>query len=320
MGKSLSEYAAWLEARSDLRWPAPPPRKPVRAEPYLKPLPGIRLVLWDLYGTLLRISDGELLFVHPQTIRMEVAWEKTVREFNMWYAMSRKPGAPWQYLGQLYQRVYDELRLAGSGRKGDFTEVHAAVLWRRLLNKLDLEEYRYDETFYGDLEALAEKIAYFFHASLQGCVLEDQAAATLWAIRQAGYYQGIFADGQCFSMTQLLRGIAQQVTLPPLETVLDPSCITLSYQLGVKKPSRSLYEELLARLRHLNLEPSQVVCVSARLSNDLAVARSYGLRTVLYAGDQTSLRADPAELRDPALKPDRLITQIAQLRDILHTP
>ena len=313
MPKSLAEYADWLSERN-LRWPTAPRRDPVNAAAYVKPLSGIKAVAWDVYGTLLRITDGELLFQHPQQMRMEVALDKTVQEFKMWNSMSRKPGAPWEYMLQLYTRAYDDLRMAGSGRKGDLTEVDAAKLWRKVLEKLEKNEYEYDASFYGDLDDLGAKIAFYFHSSLQGVEAAADALPALTAVKNAGLPQGIIADGQCFTLVQLLRGLESQGTLPPL---FDPELVTLSYQEGVRKPSKSLYLTALERFRKYDIGPENVLYVSARLREDLAVAKTVGLRTALYAGDKVSLRAAGTDLKDPAVKPDRLMTELVQIREIL---
>ena len=100
MPQSLSEFAEWLDGQ-DHSWPVPPPVQPVKATPFTKPLDGIAAVTWSVYGTLLRISDGCLHLDHPVQLRMQVAMEKTIKTFNMWQSMSRKAGAPWEYLYDL---------------------------------------------------------------------------------------------------------------------------------------------------------------------------------------------------------------------------
>src|SRR5689334_19536168 len=111
MPLTLEQYADWLAAR-DLPWPAPPQPEPVRARPHLEPLPDVRAVLWNVYGTLLCISQGELVFEHPQDFIMELALEKTIHEFKMWNSMSRKPGQPSAYMKEIYNRVIMEQRAA----------------------------------------------------------------------------------------------------------------------------------------------------------------------------------------------------------------
>ena len=93
MPLSLEQYATWLDGRHDLHWPAAPIPEPPKARPHLKRLRNVRAVLWNVYGTLLAIPFGELVFEHPTEYVMTMALEKTITEFKMWASMSRKPGA-----------------------------------------------------------------------------------------------------------------------------------------------------------------------------------------------------------------------------------
>jgi hypothetical protein len=79
MPLSLEQYAAWLDKRPDLHWPAPPEPDPVKAKPHLVRLPEVRAVLWNVYGTLLNVAGGELWFEHPQAFVMSVALDKTIQ-------------------------------------------------------------------------------------------------------------------------------------------------------------------------------------------------------------------------------------------------
>lgn len=137
MPKKLIEYAEWLAQRDDLIWPTVPPRVPRKAIPSIKPLPGIKAVTWSVYGTLLRISDGDLLLLPAQQIRMQVALEKTIQEFNMWQSMTRKSGAPWQHFFTQYKEVMEETQLTVPAKKGDISQVSSTKLWRKLISRLE---------------------------------------------------------------------------------------------------------------------------------------------------------------------------------------
>ncbi len=317
MPKTLLEYADLLDERK-LLWPAPPKVEVVNATPSMKPLEGIRAVTWSIYGTLLRITDGELLFQHPQAIRMEVAIEKTIHEFNMWNSMTRRPGKPADLLLPKYGNILEDARLRSSNRKGDVPEIDSGTIWRTLLGLLDKKEYRYDESLYGGLNELAQKVAYFFHSSLQGTEAAPGALTTMTMLSEAGYRQAALADGQCFTLVQLTRALRAQESLPYLEALMPENLNTLSYEWGVRKPSVSLYAQAILRFKEIGLEPNQILHVGTRIRDDLAVAKSYGFRTVLYAGDKTSLQATGADLKNPETKPDRLVTELAQLRNILQ--
>ena len=317
MPKTLLQYADSLDER-DLRWPAPPKLEPVNAAPFLRPLEGIRGITWSLYGTLLRITDGELLFHHPQAIRMEVAIEKTIHEFNMWNSMTRRPGKPADLLLPKYVKALEETRLTSSNRKGDVVEIDSARIWRKMIELLDKKDYQYDQSLYGDIDEFSQKVAYFFHSALQGIEAAKGALGTLVAVADSGLRQAALADAQCFTLVQLTRVLRSQGSVPDLGAILPDSLNTLSYEWGMKKPSISLYAKAVLRFKEIGIEPNQILHIGTRIHDDLAVAKSCGFRTVLYAGDITSVQATLADLKNPELRPDRLITEIPQLRTILQ--
>jgi FMN phosphatase YigB (HAD superfamily) len=317
MPKSLYEYADWLAHRDDLIWPVAPPQTPRKAIPSIKPLPGIRAVTWNVYGTLLRITDGELLLLPSQQLRMQVALEKTIQEFNMWQSMTRKAGPPWEHLLAQYKDVLEELRLTTPARKGDTAQVDSVRLWRKLISRLEQKEYTYDTEFYGDPDEFAEKVAYFFHSCLQGIAAMDKAAVVVKGVAAAGFVQGLLADGQSFTLTQLLRAFQATTKLPPVNQLFSTGCVVLSYDVGVKKPSRTLFETAVQGFRHHGIPPGEVLYVSNCWPDDLTVAKEVGFRTALFAGDKNSLRASAEEILTSELRPDRLITELTQIRSLL---
>jgi FMN phosphatase YigB (HAD superfamily) len=316
MPKSLQEYVEWLDNRSDLIWPQPPKFSPAKAKPYIKPLRGIRAVVWDVYGTLLRVTDGDMLLYHHQEIRMQVALEKTISEFNMWNSMTRRPGAPWEYLLLKYRNALDDLEMTSSVEAGDFPQVNASQVWLRLLEMLNKKEYSYDKLFYGDLAELAEKVAYFFQASLQGVEAAPRALKTLLSLGKHGIVQGILADTQSFTWVQLIRALGKQGELPALTELFDPTVLIMSDQLGVRKPSPSLFATCVHQFAQKGIQPPEILYVGNRLQGDLAVAKQWGMRTALYAGDKASLKATPQEIKHPDIRPKRLVTELKQIKKL----
>jgi hypothetical protein len=316
MGKSLAEYADWLAER-DLIWPAPPVPVPPKATPFLKPLPEVRGVVWNVYGTLLNIADGELLQLVDDPLRMEVALDKTVQEFNMWNSMYRKPGAPWELMFQQYQPLVTELRLTGKVRRGETAEIDSARVWRILVERLLQKKYTWDEALYGDLEAYCQKIAWFFHRALQGCGPAEGAAEALFALATRGVVQGLVGAGQCFTVAELRRHLEEGAGLGRRPLPLAAGCLSLSSELGAAPPTERLFTPVLETLGNLGIAPGEVLYVSSRLVADLAPAKRLGLRTALFAGDKTSLRATGTQVRDPELQPDRILTALNQIHQII---
>lgn len=317
MPQTLQEYADWLSNRDDLIWPTAPALETPKATPFLKPLKRIAAITFSIYGTLLHITDGELLFDHQQQLRMQIALDKTIKEFNMWNSMSRKPGAPWEYMLSQYRSLLEDQQLGGKVAKGEKPEINSADLWKLLIERLQKNEYTFDESFYGNIDDFSLKVAYFFHSSLQGITPMPDALESLCQLSQYGKKVALFADAQPFTLVQLLRALGTQGTLPPLSELFTQECFCFSYRETVRKPSVSLYEKLLDRFDQQGIPPEEILHVGSRIPDDLAIARSFGMKTALFAGDSLSIHASKAEVRSPDTKPDRLITNLSQIAEIL---
>jgi hypothetical protein len=316
MPLSLEQYATWLEGKN-LPWPAPPVPDRIKAKPHLDRLPEVRAVLWNAYGTLLAIPLGELVFEHPQPFVMQMALEKTIAEFKMWGSMSRKPGAPSEYMGHLYRTQLDEQRLAPSlGEK--YPEIIAERVWEGLIKKLLQKDYKFDARFYGSLNEYAKKVAYFFHASLQGTAAYTGADRALQAVAAAGLAQGLCGDGQCFTPVQLQRGLdALTGGALRLDDVVPPQFQVLSCDVRGKKPSDRLFRVALDKLAAKGIAAAEVLHVGSRIEKDLLPAKRLGLRTALFAGDRTSLAATAEQVKDPATRPDVLLTELGQIAEVI---
>jgi FMN phosphatase YigB (HAD superfamily) len=315
MPLSLEQYASYLDTR-DLNWPAPPDVKRPKARPTLVPLPDVRAVLWNVYGTLLNVAGGELLFEHPNSFVMQVALDKTIQEFKMWASMSRKPGQPADYMLQQYQKLLIEHRsVPGGGER--YPEVVSERIWETILKRLLQKDYKFDASFFGSLNEYSRKIAYFFHASLQGTACYPGAADAIRHSAQAGLKQGLLADGQSFTTVQLQRGLARQDPQASPNAWLTDGLVTLSCDVRGRKPSERLFRQALTALQAQGLHPHQVLHVGSRMQQDIIPARRLGMRTALFAGDKDSLQATPEQLKDPNARPDVLLTELDQLTEVV---
>jgi hypothetical protein len=314
MALTLEQYATWLDSR-DLPWPAPPTVEPAKAKPHLKPLP-VRAVTWNVYGTLLAIPHGELLFEHPVEFVMDAALEKTIQEYKMWGSMSRKPGQPAAYMKEIYKTVLAEQRSFPSGGE-KHPEAGSDRVWEAILKRLLQKDYKFDAGFFGALNEYSRKIAYFFHASMQGTTCCPGAAAALRHIQAAGLAQALTADGQCFTTVQLQRGLTAQDATLKYGDVFDEGAEALSYTLRARKPSERLFRHTLAALAERDVTPDQVLHVGSRLAQDIIPAKRLGMKTALFAGDKASLQATPEQLKEPSGRPDVLLTELSQLAEVV---
>lgn len=314
MALTLEQYAAYLDTRG-LPWPAPPTVERPRARPHLVRLPDIRAVLWNVYGTLLAIPTGELLFEHPVEFVMSAALEKTIQEFKMWGSMSRKPGQPSEYMGQIYSQILLEHRSGGSAEK--HPEAQSEKIWETILMRLMQKDYKFDVGMYGSINEYSKKVAYFFHASMQATAAYPGAAAALLRVHEAGLAQGMLADGQCFTRVQLQRGLTAEDPTAKVDELFDEGLRALSCDVRGKKPSERLFRHALSQLQDRGIDPDQVLHVGSRLVQDIVPAKRLGMKTALFAGDKASLQASGEQLKENSFRPDVLLTELEQIAEVV---
>ncbi len=315
MALTLEQYADYLEKR-DLNWPAPPEAVQPKVKPHLVRLPGIRAVTWNIYGTLLAISGGEIYFEHPESFIMEVALDKTVQEFKMWASMTRKPGQPAAYLRTAYSDLLAEHQSLGGG-VDKFPETLTERIWEAFIKRLLQKDYKFDAGFYGALNEFSQKVAYFFHASLQRTAAYGGAVAALRHVTASGLTQGLVADAQFFTTVQLQRALAHQDRSAKLDDLVPRRFQVLSHEVGARKPSLLLFRQTLAILGQEGIAADQVLHIGSRIGHDIVPARRVGMKTGLFAGDKASLQATPEQLKDPASRPDVLLSRLDQIAEIV---
>ncbi len=315
MPSSLEQYADYLDTRKDLLWPAAPSATPLKARPHLSRLSDVRAVLWNVYGTLLAIPPGELLLEHPTPFVMSNALDKTLQEFRMWASMSRKPGQPADDLLRQYRQILSEQSLGVGGER--HPEIQVERVWEVILKRLMQKDYKFDAGFFGAMNEYSRKVAYFFHASLQGTACYEGAAVAMKHVTASGLRQGLLGDGQCFTTVQLRRGLAAQDGSVRLDDVLNDGLVVLSHELRGKKPSERLFRKALDELQAAGVSPSEVLHVGSRMQQDIIPAKRLGMKTALFAGDKSSIQATAEQLKDHATRPDVLLTELDQITEVV---
>jgi len=315
MALTLEEYAAEYLPTRGLPWPAAPAIDSPKARPHLQKL-NVKAVLWTAYGTLLAIPHGELRFEHDQQFVTDIALRKTLEEFKMWQSMSRKPGQPEEYLRELFNKAYTFIKMTGSGSE-KFPEVAAERVWDDIIKKLQQKEYKFDAGLFGPMNEYVKKIAYFYHASIQGCGAYPNAAHALQSVADNGRINGLLADGQCFTPAQIQTAMRSQNPAFDVNMTIPLSLRTLSAEVKARKPGETLFKVAVASLAARKIAPHQALVVGSNLARDIAPAKKLGLRTALFAGDKASLVASPEQLKDALHRPDIMLTDLAQIVEVL---
>jgi hypothetical protein len=309
MPLTLDQYATDYLPTRNLPWPTAPKVEPVKAKPAVPQLP-VKAIFWNVYGTLLAVPKGELLFEPELDFVMDVALDKVIKEFNMWQSMSRKPGAPSAYMKELYKKAFDQVRLTNP-------EIVSEKIWDDVYGKLLKKDYAYDAGQFGPPAEYVKKITYFYHASIQGFGAYPGAADAVRAVAEAGKSNGLLADGQSFTPTQIFKAFREQDPSFEMAVGFPPVLRFLSAEKKAKKSSDAFWKAAVELCRSRGWEPHQVLHVGSSIARDIAPAKKAGFRTALFAGDKASFAATKEQIMDPATKPDALITELPQILEAL---
>jgi putative hydrolase of the HAD superfamily len=129
---------------------------------------------------------------------------------------------------------------------------------------------------------------------------------------------GIVSNAQFYTPICMNYFISGKVENRETIDLFNDDLTVYSYQQQIGKPDTKLYELLIEPLKeNYGLFPHQVLFVGNDMKKDIAAAQKVGFKTALFAGDMRSLRIRE---KDPGLfgiKPDFIITELAQLFEIL---
>jgi putative hydrolase of the HAD superfamily len=125
------------------------------------------------------------------------------------------------------------------------------------------------------------------------------------------------ADGQCFTPAQLQRCLRRQDPDFDLDATVPVAMRVISGEKRAKKPSDTLFKAAAQAAAAKGISPGEVLHVGSNLLRDIAPAKKAGFRTALFAGDRNSLSATPEQMKDPATRPDVLLTELPQILEVI---
>ena len=270
---------------------------PTGETPQLARLDGIRVVLFDIYGTLLISGSGE---VGTASTTADSVLAEAIATVGLETQIS-----PSEILSRLYDTIkatHEELRDAGR----DWPEIDIRMMWKRVLSNLaeqaGLEAGAYEGV---DVARLAVECETRANPSWP----MPGAAECLAELGRHGIVLGIVSNAQFYTLEliEALFGFRAE------SLGFDPALQFYSYQHGWGKPSRRLFEMAVGELADRGIEPREVVYVGNDMLNDVLAASEVGFHTALFAGDARSLRRREGDPRLEDTVPDLVLTELGQL-------
>ena len=270
---------------------------PTDAQPILHSLPEIRAVLFDIYGTLLISSAGDIQLEDPDESLNTLS--RALAKVGISTTVSSR-GLHDHYL-QTLKRHQDIRRNAGV----EYPEVEIRAVWRDFVKEISGVDASEEDT---------EQLATWYEVWTNPTDLMPGASELLLKMAHSSLQSGIISNAQFYT-----KYLIENYTGQTLESLGIPSYLTaFSYEYLEGKPGISMFESSAKCLLELhNILPHETLFVGNDCLKDLYPAKKVGFRTALFAGDSRSLRLRKDDPRCKNLKPDLVITELLQLVDCL---
>jgi putative hydrolase of the HAD superfamily len=273
---------------------------PTDAEPRLTRLPGVRAVLFDIYGTLLLSGSGDIGVAEAANSADALDAALDATELAGDYPAGRRGIQAYQ---QAIRVRHDRLREEGI----ETPEVDIREVWQTTL--VALASQARAETC--DDRARLEDLAMEYETRVNPTWPMPGLTETLADLRQR-FPIGIISNAQCFTPLLFEAHLGESLD----EIGFDPALRAYSFSHRSAKPGPEMFQAVLAELQQRSITPAECLYVGNDMLNDVFTADRAGLKTVLFAGDRRSLRLRADDPRCRNLQPSAVITDLRQLPEL----
>ena len=276
--------------------PAPTPPLPPDYEALVypggrpAPVPGIRAVIFDIYGTLFISAAGD---IGAGGGYMRGNLDSLASRFGEAYTGEELKA----YFRSGVLKIHEE-RLA----RTPYPEVRVEEIWAGFLKQAAA-----GCTVGGTMSP--GELALRYELGVNPVYPMPGAGETIRALKDAGLVLGLISNAQFFTplLFDALLGAS------PADLGFDRGLLIYSYEAGEAKPSPALFAKAGVHLAALGIAPEAVLYVGNDMLNDVYAASSSGFKTLLFAGDGRSLRLreDSGLVRD--IRPTGIIRRLADI-------
>ncbi|MDR0377895.1 MAG: HAD family hydrolase [Spirochaetaceae bacterium] len=262
------------------------------------PVPGIRALIFDVYGTLFSSAAGDIgaggAYIPGNLDSLALQFGKT-------------------YTGEELKEYFrsEVLKIhTGLFAKTPYPEVRVEEIWDGFLRKAPAGHPP------GGFVMSAEELALRYELMVNPVSPMPGALETIRILKEAGVVLGIISNAQFFTplLFDALLGAS------PAGLGFDQDILIYSYETGEAKPSPVLFAKAGARLSTLGISPEAVLYVGNDMLNDIYAASSVGFKTLLFAGDGRSLRLREGNRLVRNVRPDAVIRSLAVIPALCGFP
>ncbi len=279
--------------------------QPTAAEPHLIKLHDIKVIAYDFYGTLfisgvgdIGVDDGNL----DTTLFLDILNGADIE------IKSKEAAAKgFDTYNKVVKHFIEKLKLDGI----EYPEPDIREVWSEVLQHMKTEglvDFSHDPSLF-------ERISVEFESRINPVWPMPGVKQTLQHFKELRFPQGIISNSQFYTPIVL-----EALTGSSLSDLgFDAGLLHWSFEEKMKKPGLTFYKNYLKKLNTFRpgLKAKNVLYIGNDMLKDVWPADTVGMKTALFAGDSRSLKWRADDPRCKNLKPDLVITELSQLKDVI---
>ncbi len=279
--------------------------KPTGVSERLSPLTGIRIVLFDIYGTLFISGSGDI------GVASETSNQQALTQALRFAGFSGNLEEAGAQGTELLLRAIQQTHEAKLQKGMQYPEVDIRDEWHIVLSSL-----RQEKLIEGEIHPDAiMRVSVDYECRVNPVWPMPDAETTLQWCKEQQFALGIVSNAHFYTLLTLQALLSQ----PFDYWGFDRNLCAWSFEIGEAKPSTRMFQGIVDHLdRTYGITPAETLYVGNDMLNDMWPAAQLGLKTALFAGDQRSLRLREHDGRCSSLEPDVIITTLSQLFDLFE--
>ena len=269
------------------------------------PCNDIKAVVWDIYGTLLISTSGDIEAATFSTQHLLRACEAA--------GIGIAGDHPEQVARDMLQQYHDAIYREHARARADgfpWPEVDIRAIWQQVFSA-----FSSSLSFPDSNPAVYVSCSAFVFELLSNPVYPMPGMREiLTSLHANGILLGIVSNAQFYTPVIMNYFLSGEAVDTDAVSLFESDLCVYSYKLLRAKPDRVLFDNLVASARdRYGLHPYNILYVGNDIRNDIHPAMQAGLKTALFAGDSRSLRQREHDPEYAGVKPDFIVSHLQQV-------
>lgn len=267
----------------------------------------IKAVIFDIYGTLLISSSGDVDQAYLSAENMERALQAGG------YQLDKNPLDTAAFFIRLLPEKIKANHAQLKQKGHSYPEIDIFSVWDSMLEDAQNEGL----ISLSRNESAADAI-FVFEVLSNHVFPMPGMIEVLTKLHKKGIPLGIVSNAQFYTPILMNFFLSERLSSDLDIDLFDPDLSVFSFKELRGKPDVSLFNKFIPALKNkYDIQASEAVFVGNDMLKDIYTAKQAGLTTALFAGDERSLRLRKNDERVKDIEPDFIITELDQLLEII---